>query len=193
MGSRLRLFRHCAVLCAVVAVQACTLVGPSANPVPGPTGSGSGGDRTAPPVLPEEIERIPDAVPTQESKTRSGNPRSYTQFGVEYRVLDTSKGYEAEGVASWYGPGFHGKRTSSGETYDQNAMTAAHTVLPLPTYVEVTNLDNGRFVIVRINDRGPFSGGRIIDLSYAAAKHLGFINQGTAKVRVTYIRSAKRG
>lgn len=164
-------------------LQACTLVG-FAEP-PSPTGGPEG--RTTSPggtPIPEDIASIPDAVPRPETRTRSGNPAKYTQFNVEYEVLETSKGYDEVGIASWYGPGFHGRRTSSGDTYDQNAMTAAHTVLPLPTYVEVTNLSNGRKVIVRVNDRGPFHDGRIIDLSYVAAVKLGIVQAGTARVRV---------
>ncbi len=161
-------------------LQACTLVGSTSDPGPVPTGDGSGSE------TPESFDNsgIPDAIPRQETKTRSGNPERYSEFGIEYRVMDTSEGYEEEGIASWYGPGFHGRRTSSGDTYDQNAMTAAHKVLPLPTYVEVTNLENGRRVVVRVNDRGPFVDGRIIDLSHAAALKLGIIQAGTARVRV---------
>jgi len=175
------------VLAALVVLvgSSCTLVGfPEENRPVVPTGTGRIDPDDPPPDVPEDIASIPDAVPRQEVKTRYGNPESYVEFGVRYRVMETSDGYEEEGIASWYGPGFHGRRTSSGETYDQYAMTAAHTVLPLPTYVEVTNLDNGRTVVVKVNDRGPFHGGRIIDLSYAAAIKLGVVGPGTARVRV---------
>jgi peptidoglycan lytic transglycosylase len=184
-----RFWRAVAGIGIATTLQACTLVGFSS--APGPVGTeGTGGDAGDEAVtpggapVPDDIASIPDAVPRQETQTRSGNPEKYSEFGVEYRVLKTSEGYDQEGVASWYGPGFHGKRTSSGEPYDQNAMTAAHTVLPLPTYVEVTNLENGRKVVVRVNDRGPFHGGRIIDLSYVAAMKLGIVQAGTARVRV---------
>jgi peptidoglycan lytic transglycosylase len=184
-----RFWRAVAGIGIATTLQACTLVGFSS--APGPVGTeGTGGDAGDEAVtpggapVPDDIASIPDAVPRQETQTRSGNPEKYSEFGVEYRVLETSEGYDQEGVASWYGPGFHGKRTSSGEPYDQNAMTAAHTVLPLPTYVEVTNLENGRKVVVRVNDRGPFHGGRIIDLSYVAAMKLGIVQAGTARVRV---------
>ena len=125
-----------------------------------------------------------DAVPRQEYKYRLGNPAFYDEFGVRYRVLDTSEGYVERGVASWYGENFHGRRTSGGEPYDMYAMTAAHKTLPLPTYVRVTDLDTGNRVVVRINDRGPFVEGRIIDLSYAAALKLGIAGAGTARVEV---------
>jgi len=179
-----RLWRLAGAILLASSVQACTLVGFSAGP--GPVSGGGDGTNpgSEPLAAPDDVESIPDAVPRQETKTRSGNPESYSQFGVDYQVMDTSEGYEEVGVASWYGPGFHGRRTSSGETYDQNAMTAAHTVLPLPTYVEVTNLSDGRKVVVRVNDRGPFHGERIIDLSYVAALKLGIVQGGTARVRV---------
>ena len=110
--------------------------------------------------------------------------RSYDVLGKRYHVLPTSAGYRARGIASWYGPDFHGLATSSGEQYDMNAMTAAHTTLPLPTWVEVTNLENGRSVIVKVNDRGPFVDNRLIDLSYAAALRLDIVRNGTARVEV---------
>ena len=125
-----------------------------------------------------------DAVPRQEYKYRLGNPAFYDEFGVRYRVLETSKGYAERGIASWYGRDFHGRRTSGGEPYDMYAMTAAHKTLPLPTYAEVTHLDTGNKVVVRINDRGPFVEGRIIDLSYAAALKLGIAGAGIARVEV---------
>src|SRR5690606_7100062 len=118
---------------------------------------------------------------------RYGNPESYVVFGERYHVLDDASGFRQRGRASWYGTKFHGRRTSSGETYDMYAMTAAHKTLPLPTYVRVTNLDNGREVIVRVNDRGPFHDGRIIDLSYAAALKLSVVASGTAAVEIAAI------
>jgi rare lipoprotein A len=113
-----------------------------------------------------------------------GNPPFYEVFGERYYVLDTSDGYRERGVASWYGPNFHGKQTSGGEVYDMHAMTAAHKTLPIPTWVEVTNLSNGKRVIVKVNDRGPFVDDRIIDLSYSAAQALDMIKMGTARVQV---------
>lgn len=130
---------------------------------------------------------LADAVPRIEPKSRYGNPSSYKVFGKRYHVLPSSAGYVKRGLASWYGRKFHGRRTSSGETYDMCAMTAAHRSLPLPTYVRVINLDNGRGITVRVNDRGPFHPNRIIDLSYAAAVKLGMAEQGTARVEVRVI------
>ncbi len=131
-----------------------------------------------------DVSNIRNAVPRAEPRSRSGNPRSYTVLGRSYRVMKESRGYNEQGVASWYGTKFHGQRTSSGETYDMYAMTAAHKSLPLPTYVQVTNLQNGREVIVKVNDRGPFHDNRVIDLSYAAATKLGITASGTGLVEV---------
>ena len=131
----------------------------------------------------------PDAVPRVEPRSRNGNPPFYDVFGKRYYVLSSSVGYVERGVASWYGPGFHKVRTSTGEPYDMYAMTAAHKTLPLPAYVRVTNLQNGRSVVVRVNDRGPFVGNRIIDLSYTAAAKLDMLRNGTAMVEVRSHRS----
>ncbi|HEY5665616.1 MAG TPA: septal ring lytic transglycosylase RlpA family protein [Gammaproteobacteria bacterium] len=117
-------------------------------------------------------------------RSSRGNPPFYEVAGKRYFVLDTSDGYRERGVASWYGRDFHGRPTSSGEIYDMNRMTAAHKTLPLPTWVEVTNLVNGRRIIVKVNDRGPFIDGRIIDLSRQAATELGMLEAGTARVQV---------
>ncbi len=141
---------------------------------------------SAPPVS-RDVSAIPDAVPRVEPRSRYGNPKRYTVNGRTYRVMDDATGYVERGIASWYGRKFHGHRTSSGETYDMYAMTAAHTRLPLPTYVEVTNLRNGRKVVVRVNDRGPFHPNRLIDLSWAAAKKLGIVETGTGLVEVRAI------
>lgn len=113
-----------------------------------------------------------------------GNPPFYEVFGRRYYVMPTADGFRERGVASWYGPDFHGKPTSGGEIYDMHARTAAHKTLPIPTWLEVTNLENGRQVIVRVNDRGPFVGDRVIDLSYQAAKDLDMIGAGTARVQL---------
>ena len=131
-----------------------------------------------------DLDEIPDAIPQQELKSRSGNPETYVIDGVTYRVMETSAGYREEGLASWYGGYFHGRQTSSGDVYDMYLMTAAHKSLPLPTYVRVTNLGNGRSVVLRVNDRGPFVEDRIIDLSYTAAAKLGMVDSGTARVEV---------
>ena len=129
----------------------------------------------------------PDAVPRPEPRSRYGNPASYVVFGKRYYTMRDARGFVERGDASWYGRKFHGRRTSSGETYDMYEMTAAHKRLPLPSYVEVTNLNNGRKIVVRVNDRGPFHEGRIIDLSYTAATKLDIVRAGTAPVEIRVI------
>ena len=128
-----------------------------------------------------------NAVPQFEQQPSRFNPPSYTVLGRTYHVLGSNDGYDAQGVASWYGPNFQSKSTSSGEQYNMYAMTAAHKTLRIPSYVLVTNMENGKQVIVRVNDRGPFVSNRIIDLSYAAAKKIGMIGRGTAMVDVRSI------
>lgn len=130
---------------------------------------------------------IPDAKPKKEALAKYGNMPKYRVFGKNYYVMKTAKNYHERGIASWYGMMFHKQRTSSGERYNLAAMTAAHKSLPLPTYVQVTNLQNNRKVIVKVNDRGPFAENRIIDLSYVAAKKLGMLGKGTAYVDVKAI------
>jgi len=144
------------------------------------------------PDVPVDVSHVPDAVPQNAPYSKYGNPSSYTVRGKTYHVLKHSDGYREKGLASWYGLKFHGKRTSSGEPYDMYAMTAAHKTLPLPTWVRVTNLDNDRSVVVKVNDRGPFHAGRIIDLSYAAASKLGVLGKGTAPVEVVALRPDKQ-
>ncbi|MGH8197022.1 MAG: septal ring lytic transglycosylase RlpA family protein [Steroidobacteraceae bacterium] len=123
-------------------------------------------------------------VPRDEPRAKNGNPPFYQVGGRRYVVLPTAAGHVEQGIASWYGPDFHGGRTATGEIYDMNAMTGAHPTLPLPAWVRVTNLDNGRSVVIRLNDRGPFSKNRIIDVSRAAAERLDMIRTGTARVEV---------
>lgn len=135
---------------------------------------------------PADLDAIPDAVPRHEPLNKYAN-RPYLALGREYTPLATSKGYKAEGLASWYGRRFNGKRTASGETYNMYAMTAAHPTLPLPSYARVTSLATGKSVVVRINDRGPFHKGRIIDLSYTAAHKLGIVQGGSGRVEVESI------
>lgn len=135
-----------------------------------------------------DIDSIPDAVPKDEPRSKRGNPPFYKVLGKRYAVLDSADGYVEEGVASWYGPTFHGELTSMGERYDMYAMTAAHKTLPLPSYARVTNLSNGKSVVVRINDRGPFAKNRLIDLSYTAAAKLDMLRNGTALVEVRTLR-----
>lgn len=126
----------------------------------------------------------PGPIPKVEPRSQYGNPSSYVVFGKTYHTLPTSDGYLERGIASWYGKKFHGRLTSSREPYNMYAMTAAHTQLPLPTYVLVTNLKNGKQIIVRVNDRGPFHDNRIIDLSYTAAIKLDIVKEGTGLVEV---------
>ena len=142
---------------------------------------------SAVPAPPPDVLDIPDAVPRPEPRGTRGNPPFYEVFGKRYYVMSSSAGWVERGTASWYGPGFHAASTSLGEPYDMYAMTAAHKTLPLPAYAEVTNLRNGKKVVVRINDRGPFVGDRIIDLSYTAAARLDMLLQGTAPVEVRVI------
>lgn len=149
---------------------ACTMIGSPELEPPGP-------------------EDFTDPLPRRELPARSGNMAEYEQSGRTYRVLDSSYGYDEDGLASWYGEAFQGRSTSSGEPFDMYELTAAHRTLPLPSWVRVTNLANGRNVVVRVNDRGPFSDTerRIIDVSYAAAVRLGMVGTGTAPVRVQAI------
>ena len=124
-------------------------------------------------------------------KSKTGNPSSYVVAGKRYYVLDSADGFRQRGIASWYGKKFHGRKTSSGEVYDMYAMTAAHKTLPIPVYVRVKNLSNGRSIIVKVNDRGPFIEGRIIDLSYTAAHKLDITGQGTARVEIATLRAGQ--
>jgi rare lipoprotein A len=135
---------------------------------------------------PANLASIPDAVPKDEPPHRYAN-RPYTVFGIGYTPISTARGYKERGTASWYGKKFHGQKTSGGEIYDMYAMTGAHKTLPIPSYAKVTNLGNGKSVVVRINDRGPFHSERLIDLSYAAAFKLGYVSAGSARVEVESI------
>jgi len=139
------------------------------------------------PVNPPDVSNVPDAVPMDVAYSRGGNKPEYQVWGKTYRVLDTHIGYKEEGIASWYGLKFHGHKTSNGEIYDIYKMSAAHKSLPIPSYARVTNLDNGKSVIVRVNDRGPFHEDRLIDLSYSAASRLEITQKGTGRVRVEAI------
>jgi len=133
--------------------------------------------------IPVNLNLVPDAVPQAEPLIKSAN-QPYTAMGMSFRPDTSEKPFHASGLASWYGKQFHGRKTTSGEKYDMFAMTAAHPTLPIPSYVRVTNAANGKSVIVRINDRGPFHKNRAMDLSYAAAYKLGFIKQGSARVSI---------
>ncbi len=148
---------------------------------------------TALPPPPTSADSIPDAVPRAEPRSTHGNPSFYDVNGQRYQVLASAEGFVERGVASWYGPDFHGHNTSSGEPYDMYAMSAAHKTLPLPCYARITNLGNGRSIVVRINDRGPFVGNRIVDLSYTAALKLDVVRTGTALVELRVVGPAADG
>lgn len=174
-------YRHCQIIALTLPlfISGCGSL---------PTGGGGFFSRQdSAPAHPVDVSNVANAIPRVEPHSRYGNPESYVVFGKRYHVKKSSIGHVEQGVASWYGTKFHGKRTSSGEPYDMLAMTAAHKSLPLPTYAEVTNLKNGRKIIVKINDRGPFKNNRIIDLSYAAAIKLGITKAGTGLVEVRAI------
>jgi len=156
----------------VTALAACTL------------GPRRGGHEDGPGA--GNLDRIADARPRSEPLNRGANT-PYTALGRKYVPYQSLTPYRQRGIATWYGRKFHGKPTSSGERYDMYAMTAAHTILPIPSYARVTNLSNGRSIVVRVNDRGPFHPERIIDLSYAAAYKLGFVNAGSVRVEVEAI------
>lgn len=142
------------------------------------------------PEKPISVEHIEDAVPQYEPYSLGGNS-DYTLRGQRYKIIQDTQGFTEKGQASWYGKKFHGHLTSNGEIYDMYSMTAAHKTLPIPSYVKVTNTDNGKSTIVRVNDRGPFHPGRIIDLSYAAATKLDVIRTGTANVEIEVIHTEK--
>ncbi len=190
------------VLVAVVlSATSCTMIGsPELSSPPGalsPLGDSDVRQPGAVGVNDPELEAlgaIPEPTPRAEPPARTGNMAEYEQSGATYRVLDTSEGYDERGVASWYGEPFHGRRTSSGETYDMYGLTAAHRTLPLPSYVEVTSLANGRSVVLRVTDRGPFHDPdrRIIDVTYTAAVKLGMVGTGTAAVRVRALEPYQR-
>jgi len=139
---------------------------------------------------PPDLAAVPDAVPRSEPPHRFAN-KPYSVFGRDYVPLPAGSRYRARGVASWYGRKFHGQKTSSGEVYDMYAMTAAHPTLPIPSYVRVSNPANGKSVVVRVNDRGPFHAGRLIDLSYTAAWKLGYIGNGSTTVEVESIEPGR--
>jgi len=164
----------------------------SPPPVSGPAAAPTNGSRyemqnDSGVLEPIDLARVPEVVPRIENRTLAGNKSPYTINGRTYRVLASEAGYSESGMASWYGRKFHGHLTSNGEIYDMFLVSAAHTTLPIPSYIRVTNLDNGRSVVARVNDRGPFHPGRVVDMSYAGAVLLGYADRGTARVRVDAI------
>jgi rare lipoprotein A len=178
-SKRTRQLALCSPLLLALALAACVSPPPRQPSAPAPL---------PPPELPAQpppdVASIPEPTPRIEPRSARGNPPFYEVFGKRYFVLASADGYVERGVASWYGPGFHAAKTSNGERYDMYAMSAAHKTLPLPSYVRVTNLRNGRSVVVRVNDRGPFKDGRIIDMSYSAAHKLDMLRDGTTFVEV---------
>lgn len=144
-------------------------------------------DQDRAPTRPLDPNAIREVVPVPETRTIAGNFTPYTVNGMTFEVMDSEAGYEEIGLASWYGEKFHGHLTSNGEIFDMYQVSAAHTALPIPSYLQVTNLANDRSIVVRVNDRGPFHSDRIVDLSYAAAYQLGFSEQGTARVHLEAI------
>lgn len=173
----------------VIALGGMLLVGCASRETPAPRAEASAakGSYVRPlkdgaPWWDVDVSQIPNAVPTPHNGPFKASP--YTVLGQSYYPIQDARNYRVEGTASWYGTKFHGQATANGETYDLYGMTAAHKTLPLPSYVRVTSLENGRSIIVRVNDRGPFYSDRVIDLSFAAAKKLGFADRGTARVRI---------
>jgi len=182
MRAKSRILSALGVIIAVaVLVAACETKRSGRHPKDGAPGSAASRD----------LSKIPDAVPRVEP-IRAANSRPYTVNGKTYIPRTRVEPFSQHGTASWYGRQFHGRTTAGGERYDMYAMTAAHPTLPIPSYARVTSLENGRSVVVRINDRGPFQRGRVIDLSYVAARKLGFIDKGTAKVKVEQIVPVSR-
>ena len=188
--------RHQTSAAATAAGDSGTGSAPGSSPPPGTAtspanpvavGSANVPGEMPPPPPREVLVAIGDAQPRVEQRTRRGNPPVYTVLGQTYELLRSAAGYRERGVASWYGPDFHAKSTSNGEPYDMYAMTAAHRTLPIPVYLKVTNLANGKSVVVRVNDRGPFKHNRIVDLSYTAAMKLDMRRKGTALVEVEAI------
>lgn len=169
-------------LLIIMAVTLTACVGPTS---PQKTGSGRYEMADDSPLLePIDLSVVKPVIPVPVTRTLAGNKSPYTVNGRTYHVMSTEAGYQETGMASWYGRKFHGHLTSNGEIYDMFSLSAAHKTLPIPSFLEVTNLDNNRSVIVRVNDRGPFHDDRVVDLSYAAAAYLNYADKGTARVRV---------
>jgi len=181
------MMRNCSLLIGVTSVlllAACSSTPPPSRS-PAPANAGRYEMKNDSPVLEAlDLSKIKPVIPRVENRTLAGNKSPYTVNGKTYKVLASEAGYSETGVASWYGRKFHGHLTSNGEIYDMFQLSAAHTQLPIPSYARVTNLDNGKSVVVRVNDRGPFHTSRIMDLSYAAATILGYADKGTARIRV---------
>ncbi len=171
------ILRCIAILVAVSVLGSCAAINGATEP---PWVAAVAGDGPGDPRLLQYRTTVVQNLP----KSRRGNPPVYRVFGETYQVMDSAENFKEWGVASWYGKKFHGRETSSGEIYDMHMMTAAHKSLPLPTFVKVTRADSGKSIIVKVNDRGPFVGDRIIDLSFAAASELGMVESGKADVYI---------
>lgn len=176
-------FKFISLLLTLTAFAAC-----SSTPTPPPVKNENSGrysisqDRAPTRIV--DVSSVAEIVPVPITRTRAGNRSPYTVLGKSYTVMATEEGYSERGVASWYGEKFHGHKTSNGEVFDMYLASAAHKSLPIPSFLKVTNLDNNRSIIVRVNDRGPFHGDRLVDLSYAAATKLGYADKGTARVQL---------
>ncbi len=173
----------------LIAFLAAALAACSSAPAPTPPSSSSrySIEQDRAPSGTVDIASIPEVIPEPFTRTMAGNRSPYTVLGKTYHVMSTEEGYNERGIASWYGEKFHGHKTSNGEVFDMYKVSAAHKSLPIPSYLRVTNLDNNRSIVVRVNDRGPFHGDRIVDLSYAAALKLGYADRGTARVQLESI------
>ncbi len=179
------MFRIIYLMAILAVIDACSSVSPPLVENPNAGRYSIMQDRA--PEKPIDIASIREVVPVPVIKTIAGNRSPYTVLGRSYFVLPSEEGYSERGIASWYGEKFHGHRTSNGEVFDMYQVSAAHKSLPIPTFLKVTNLDNNRSIIVRVNDRGPFHDNRVIDLSYAAALKLGYADIGTARVQLDAI------
>jgi len=184
-----RVFRILYLMAILAVIDACSSVSPP--PAKNPNAGRYSIMQDRAPEKPIDIINIPEVVPEPVVRTIAGNRSPYTVLGKSYFVLPSEEGYSERGTASWYGEKFHGHKTSNGEVFDMYQVSAAHKSLPIPSFLRVTNLDNNRSIIVRVNDRGPFHGNRIIDLSYAAALKLGYADIGTARVQLDAIITEK--
>lgn len=182
---KLKLFLLSSCLLLLAACQSASVPPTSTTPVANAGRYSISQDRA--PSQPLDESQIREVIPVPLNRTMAGNRSPYTVNGRSYRVMQREEGFQQTGLASWYGEKFHGHQTSNGEIFDMYQVSAAHTGLPIPSFLRVTNLENQRSIVVRVNDRGPFHNDRIIDLSYAAAYKLGFANQGTALVHLEAI------
>ena len=182
---KLTTYKALAVAACLMVVVGCSSVAPP--PAENPNAGRYTITQDRAPVESIELSSIPEVIPGPVVRTIAGNRSPYTVLGKTYFVLPSEEGYSERGIASWYGEKFHGHKTSNGEVFDMYHVSAAHKSLPIPSFLKVTNLDNNRSIVVRVNDRGPFHGNRLIDLSYAAALKLGYAETGTARVQLESI------